>query len=384
KVQIDKQTSDLNAIKIAEGYDMKVPFKYGGNVFVKMDDGNVYRIEARSAGTEKQKKMYENLLDAVGRYRSEEQKGSEDSTFDAEVEDQEIKNLGITADFKIGNNYTVRYGGKDYKVQYDNKFYDDLIPTAKDLGVKNDGVFRKGEDLYILTTYAGEDRVFKLENRPVFGRGDYGELVKALGTKTDSSSTEPTIDTSGYKKVADVSISNTGGNDFKITYGDKTYNVQFGDVASDDIKNAADALGVKEKELFTYDGGLYVKMKNNTYKVEARPNQSTGNYASLINALGDQYGVGYSSAFTLSGVDDMKKGDDITLTDVDGKEHTVESAGLATGVTVPSGIPDSVPFVVEDKAYIKVNGKVYGIRKKNAIYTNSYKSLIEKLKASQG
>jgi hypothetical protein len=356
-LKVGKEISNTAIRAAAADLDNEKVFKVGEAVYIKSGSGTDYKVYEleKKAG---QENSYELIMENASEFTPE--------GFDKPFNDAVEATKGYNVKAEIGDDFKLKVGG--YDLELESSKSDDATYAAKEKGFTSDStpIVEYAGEYYCLRNRNGTDEAYKIK--------DVDAIKSALGILTSES-------TDGVKKVSGATV--RGDKIITVKYGDETYSVKANELAGDDVKTIAEKLGVKSGELFVSDGELYAKTSTGIYKVKARPNSKTGNYASLMNALGDEYGVGYGAAFTLSGVDDMSKGDDIILKDVDGKEHKVESAGLATGVTAPSGIPDNVPFVVEDKAYIKVNGKVYGIRKKNVLYTNSYKSLIEKLKASQ-
>ena len=202
KVQIDKKTSNAGAIKLAERYDAQVPFKYGEEVFVKLDDGNVYKIEPRSFDTGKQTKMYENLLNALGRYQPEKpvDTGSTKEP-DNVVPPEKPVDTGSTKEpetggersYKkihhatvwsgMGNNFGVSYGGQNYSVQAGSLASEEVISRARTKGLESKDIFEMDGQLYIYIDPVGYGygNVYELEPRKVLHKGDYASLLKALG-----------------------------------------------------------------------------------------------------------------------------------------------------------------------------------------------------------
>ena len=179
KVESAGETTNSAAKAAAAHHSVREPFTYDGEIYVKWDDGKVYGVRQRNMF---RSGMYERLLASLDASKNEEAQSAgaavetDNESSVASMEDAKV-NLGYNFSFRAGENISVDVGDKKYKVQIGAAAEEDVQNVVKNKAQR--GLFEYKGRLY----YAHGGIAREVEARPVFNKGDYADLIAALGIK---------------------------------------------------------------------------------------------------------------------------------------------------------------------------------------------------------
>ena len=378
-------------------------FYYNGNIYVKyVDDSNnpeIYKVRRRSM-------FYgESFNDLTSAIKKNALGGNAAQQATYTYEKDDVIN---------GKDVSISVMGNTYSVTSKGEVTNEDVLTAAD-SVSDGGVFKYGDTAYVRIDGKDADgatvkKVYQLGARSAFP-GHYDNLLSSLDdTSTDeqkSASQAGLENASKSVKVVSEDVGGTwdiiggvGGNNISVKVGDKTYNVETGSRAPDEVVAAAQGADVGQNTVFAYNGKLYFRNKDKYYEIRERKNTGEGGYASLYDAQFDKEGVqgdSYGNAFEVTKVrdgdtflkfgsqektEDYTKNDLVNFKDEYGKVHRLKVEGEVTDVAPPAGVKDDQPFSVNEVIYVKHNGKVYKL-KSRAAYGHAYDALLAKLEAMQ-
>lgn len=179
KVESAGETTNSAAKAAAAHHSVREPFYYNGEIYVKWDDGKVYGVRQRNMF---RSGMYDRLLASLDASKNKEAQiagaavEESDASRVVSMEDVDVS-FGRDFSFRAGENISVDVGDKKYKVQIGAVAEEDVQNVVKNK--TQSGLFEYKGRLY----YANGGIAREVEARPVLNKGDYAELIAALGIK---------------------------------------------------------------------------------------------------------------------------------------------------------------------------------------------------------
>ena len=321
---------------------------------------------------------------------------------------------GAKLDGKVGENFSIKGpDNKKYRIEL-GASSEEASSEASNSGIGDKEIFEYNGELYIkfgLTAY-------RIKGRALWGEAQYEELKKAWKANAN----DGVIDgTKAAQAVTDATFNNNGGfrtnfrdgDNFSVKIGDTKYRVQSGgEVTDSKIINAANAAKIGDGQIFKYgkkdesgnvaaqSGDLYLKKDGRIYKVEQRdmgaPTQRkqytelygkaySGEDVTAAQSAGvkvlDNIKFNRNGGWTFFGASDFRDGDNFSVKIGDTK-YRVQSGGEVSEndpvIAAAETLGNYRIFSYDEKTYIKVNGKVYGVEIRDA-KSNRHASMYDEL-----